>query len=188
MAVYEIQGSGTDTGSRIRVEVYGRYINNGTSIVAGSMGENGVTELAFYGVPEMDEGQVVTLKWQADGENGPVTGGELMAEDEETGDWTCWIGRKMSRYAHVRAYLQVNAGETVWRSYEFGILHAHLPEEGEEAEDEDEALAEQALSRLSEVQAEMAEMREEIAEMAASIARMAEAAGDEEAGEEGSGI
>ena len=129
MAVYEVQGSGTETGSRIRVEVYGRYVNNGTSIVAGSMGENGVTELAFYGVPEMDEGQTVTLKWQADGENGPVTGGELMAEDEETGDWTCWVGKKMSRYAHVRAYLQVNAGETVWRSYEFGILHAHLPEQ-----------------------------------------------------------
>ena len=169
MATYEIRGAGEAEEGRIRAEVYGRYVNNGRSIVAGCVGENGVTELALYGVPEIGDGQVVTLKWFAEDGGELVDGAQIMTYDPDAEEGTVVFGNAMTRYGHTDCYIQADAEGKVWRSYSFKILFAALPQQGGEATEADMSTLDQMLARLSLALGHVARMREEVDRLADKI-------------------
>ena len=171
MAVYEVYGEGDTSQRRIEVEVYGRYVNNGVSIVVGSEGENLVTELAFHGIPELGINQVATMKWYAEQDGIKVGAAQLLTRETGSGKWVASIQNGMTQYNHADAYIQVDAEGKVWRSYAFKILFAILPKADANAPSPDAALIDQMLAEFELVLKTSKEYRDEVIQAAEGIAQ-----------------
>lgn len=103
------------------VAVDGRKVNSGRPIDVGVVRDNAVVTLEFEGLPELSDGQVVTLYWEVN--DGEYSDGVVITKNSD-GRYEFTITSDMTNHEYDRAiaYINVASSSQNWNSREFAML------------------------------------------------------------------
>ena len=103
------------------VSVVGRKVNSGRPIDIGVIRDNAVVALEFEGLPELSDGQVVTLYWEVN--DGQYSDGVVLSKND-AGRYEFTVTSDMTNHEYDRAvaYINVASSSQSWNSREFTLI------------------------------------------------------------------